>query len=153
MHAGRAKSAGLAWWKLAHRKPHRAEAWAGLIVCALAAHKPWLAMRVRPILEERTEPHQARQLLADAWRHMIGGTVLAKIEAGEVEDHTRDDAQSPIKQLLDKAVQTLTQHVGDHTDRADAIYHLANCFAENDAQHEAAEIVQFALEINPNYRD
>ncbi len=152
MHAGRAASAGLCWWKLAHREPADARAWAGLLVCALAARKGWLALRVRMTLNDGVDSAEARRLIAEQWRHMAGGALLDAIRNKQVESKAPAEVdRTPLRSLLASAAQTLERHADKHPRRADTHYHLSTC---RDALGEtigAIEAIDAALTINPNY--
>ncbi len=152
MHTGRFAAAGHVWWQAARQCPTDVTAWAGLLVCALCCDRVRIAKRARSDLERRTSKAERRLLLADLWQHAAMGKVIAQT-IGDEADNEPQDQLTMLDQLLHRAADALVDHAQLHPQRADTHYHLATCRDALDDRDQAAEFVQRALAINPNYRN
>ena len=144
MHAGRLPEAGRCWWRITRLRHDDLQAWAGLLVCALAAEKHGVARRaMRQVLLLGTR-WQRRQMLAEHWRHVTMALAAKQRPAPRL-------TESPLQKLLEKAAATFEAHARRYPDRADTYYHLGICReALNDAVR-AAEAAQRALAIHDKY--
>ena len=149
MHAGRLATAGRCWWRLARSGGPQEQAWAGLMVCAVACARPALAEKAGGILSMHADEAERRAAIAELWPHAACGSVIRKT--------IRFDAPAPaepastLDALLDSASETLARNAKDHPDRADGHYHLALCHASLGRPQDAGRETRAALALNPAY--
>jgi len=149
MHAGRLEEAGRCWWRSARCRTDNPNAWAGLLVCAIACERTTLADRAGHMLELHWSRSERRAAIADLWPHAAGGMVIRQNTSDRVQ--TASEADGPLKDLLATAVQTLTSHAQSEPNRADTHYHLAVCCDALEEEEAACQSVRTALQINPTY--
>ena len=149
MHAGRNAAAGRCWWQLTREMEQPLQAWAGLLVCALACDRPKLALHADQALDGYP-PTERRAALARLWPHAAGGTVISQTLYEAAPQPAEPD--SPLEDLLTQAVDTLALHVEAFPARADSHYHLAQCSNALGQTRRADQATQTALKLNPDYR-
>lgn len=148
MHAGEVAQAGRCWWRALRRDPDHSRAWAGLLICALAAGRARLIRRALKMLTVQTGKKERQKMLGELWQHLAGGLVIHRTMT---QDEAAPHAVSPLEQLLHKAEQTLEENIRQRPQRADMHYHLATCRDALANDQGAGAAVDRALAINPDY--
>ena len=149
MHAGRTAVAGRCWWRLARSQGHQLQAWAGLMVCALACRRPALAEKASRILSRHWSAAERSAAVARLWPHGAGGTVIRRTIGADASSPA--EADSPLDGLLAGAVDTFVRHLEQYPGRADANYHMARCRHALGEAPGARRAVLAALARNPRY--
>jgi tetratricopeptide (TPR) repeat protein len=147
MRCGRFAAAGRLWWRLWRADPTRAEAMAGLVVCALCENHNELAERAAGQLARLERTTGRRALLVKMWQLAVPGRLVQHMwqRAG-----SREHAQA-LDCLLDEAAETFEQQINDQPGFADLHYHLAVCQRELGHDDLAGESLDRALHINRHY--
>lgn len=149
MHAGRLAAGGRWWWRIARQQGHDVQAWAGLIVCALATHRTGLAWRALATMSAHGTPAQCRKIIAELWPHAICGQVAS--HAAEDRTESEQTPLSPLLSLAARACATLEKHAQRVPGQADTHYHLAVCYNAIGDNTSAQQAINTSIQINPSY--
>jgi len=147
MHAGRFGEAGRVWRQCTRALTRSDEAWAGLLVCAVAARRWSLARRVRRRIKRRIGKTAVRRKAARLWFDAESALL-----ANPAADHTHTQ-DKPLQQLLRRAADLLEAQADKHPMRADIHYHLGQCRALLGETDAATNAVDQALAVNDKYDD
>ena len=145
LETGRRREAGRAFFRAARLdlSPGAARSWAGLALCAQLEGRDRLAQRADAKLAALTDRVERRRLIAEIYPH----SVTPPSNDGPLPAN----GGSPLQSILDLAAIELQKHAESHPDRADAHFHHAVCSVARGEVADAAEQVESALTINPNY--
>lgn len=150
MRSGHLASAGRLWWRLLRQCNSDLESAGGLLVCSLALGRSKIVRKVHRGLAIHASRLERRKTVMRLWTQAAGGMVIARTlnHAMRTPDTEQGTLLNP---LLKRSIAKLANHAREHSDRADAQYHLAVCQnASGDAQNASSSIIK-ALDINPRY--
>ncbi len=150
LQLGQTVAAGRWWYRLA-QETDSMRGWCGLFLSAVQNGRRNLADRVQRMLKVHASNDERHLLMADLCRHAALGEQLNRIADGTIAHESK--RFSPLAILADRAAESLKAHRRSFPDRADTHYHLAVCQHHRDDHAAAAQSVDIALQINPQYRD
>lgn len=167
MHSGAFEQAGRGWWRLTQQlaeeskesKDAKAEAFAGLVVCALCADRPRVARRAAEQLKTMTSSHERRQLLAAQWQHAAGLYAIRRkqqMSASKAQINsktTRQQGQEVVTQITRWAARKMDRAAKQHPMRADVRYHQAKLHQKLTHPAKTKDSINSALSINPKYKN
>lgn len=147
MRCGRFAAAGRRWHRIARADRDRADAAAGLIVCALNCERYSLADRLLADFRRRYDVTPQHAALTRAWRLAIPGRMLNRSLSLAEEAFGLD----VLSAVISDAAAALSTAIDKHPDHADLHYHRAVCAAELHDPEQADLSLDRALSLNGGY--
>lgn len=150
MRSGHLASAGRLWWRLQRQCKSDLESAGGLLVCALALGRGRIVRAVHRELAIHASRLERRKTVMRLWTQAAGGMVIARALNHPLRT-THIEQGALLSPLLKRSIAKLADHAEQHSNRADAQYHLAVCQnASGDAVSAGKSVIK-ALDINPRY--